>query len=168
MPEDFGDDSGLAPATMRGRDWPSLRQFCVFLENRVGSLHELLRALERDDLRVVALSVIDTVDFAVVRIILDQPERATELLQLGGFTYIENNILGVELPDDPQPYGAVINCLMRAEMNVHYTYPLLYRRSQRGAIAVFVENLEQAGQVLRDAGHTLLTEGDLLDSGDFF
>ena len=55
---------------MRGRSWPCLRQFCVFMENRVGGLNELLRHLERHDLRVVALSIANSVDCAIVRVML--------------------------------------------------------------------------------------------------
>lgn len=167
MPEDFEGNDKIGPSTLRGRDWPSLRQFCIFMENRVGSLHELLRALERDDLRIVAMSVVDTIDFAVVRVIVDNPERGVELLRLGGFTYLENDILAVELPNEPQPYFAVINSLMRAEINIQYTYPLLYRRHPRGAIAVYIDDVDQAIRVLQHGGHTLLTENDLLEGDDF-
>ncbi len=168
MTEEFGGDNIVSPATMRGRDWPCLRQFCVFMENRVGSLHELLRALERDDLRIIALAVVDTIDFAVVRVIVDQPERGLELLKLGGFTFLENDILGVELPNRAQPYVEIINSLMRAEINVQYTYPLLFRRNGQCAIAIYVDNTDQATRVLRDQGHVLLTENDLLEGGEFF
>ena len=168
MPEDFGDDDRTAPGTMRGRDWPAVRQYCVFLENRVGSLHELLRGIERDDLHVLALSVVDTSDFAVVRIIVDNPERGLELLNLGGFTFVENDIMAVELPDETQPYVEIVNSLMRAEINVQYAYPILARRGPRGAIAVYVEDIDQAIRVLKDYGHTLLTENDLLEGDGFF
>ncbi len=168
MPEDFGGGDALGPATMRGRDWPCLRQFCVFLENRVGRLHDLLRTVERHELRVVALSVVDTVDYAVVRVILNQPDRASEVFELNNFRYLETDILGVELPDDPQPFVSIFNGFLRAEINIHYTYPLLYRRGGRGAIAVHVDDVDQAGHILRELGHTLLTENDLLEDDGFF
>ena len=62
MSSGFSSGVAIDPATARGRDWPCLRQFCVFMENRVGQLHDLLRQVERHDLRVVGLSVVDTVD----------------------------------------------------------------------------------------------------------
>ena len=76
-------DVVVGPSTARGRDWPCLRQFCVFMENRVGRLHDLLRQVERHDLRVIGLSVVDTVDVAVARIMLDNADRARETLTLG-------------------------------------------------------------------------------------
>ena len=66
-----GGETYTDPETMHGRDWPCLRQFCVFMENRVGRLHNLMRCLERDDLRIIALSIDDSVDCAVVRLMFD-------------------------------------------------------------------------------------------------
>lgn len=167
MPADYDDGDAVSPMTMRGRDWPCLRQFCVFMENRVGRLHELLRHLERHDLRIVALTIVDTNDFAVARVMVDDPDRVREILQLGSFTFIENDILGIELPNEADPFGAVFRTLVTAEINISYTYPLLYRRAPKGAIAIYVDNIDQARVVLEERGHRLLNENDLR-SDDFF
>jgi hypothetical protein len=167
MPGDFGDEAVIDPATLHGRDWPCLRQFCVFMENRVGRLHDLLRHIEQHDLRVVALSIVDTVDFAVARVMVDRTDRAREIFRLSDFTFIENDILGVELPDDPQPYVRICLALLAAEMNIHYTYPLNLRRSGNGAIAIYVEDIDMAIRILQSQGMHMLTEGDLLED-EFF
>lgn len=161
------DNASIEPETMRARDWPCLRQFCVFMENRVGRLNDLLRQVERNDLRVLALSVVDSVDFAVARIMVNETDRARELLQLSNFTFIENDVLGVELPDDPQPFLQIFRPLVGAEINVHYIYPLLYRRNGRGAVAVHVDNIDQGGEILKTQGHRLLTEADLVQDDEF-
>lgn len=163
-----GGGNALDAATAKGRDWPCLRQFCVFMENRVGGLNDLLRHIERQDLRVLALSIVDSVDFAVARLIVDETDRARELLQLAGLNVFENDILGVELPDDPQPFIQLFRPLVTAELNVNYVYPLLYRRRGRGAVAIYVDNIDQAGEILRSRGFRLLTEGDLRQDDEFF
>lgn len=168
MPNTFGGDVDVTPETSRARDWPCLRQFCVFMENRVGRLHDLLRQVERHDLRVLGLSVVDTVDFAVARVIVDQTDRARELLLLSNFTVIETDVLGVHLGDSPQPFVEIYQSLMTAEINVHYTYPMLYRRDGRGAIVLHVDDIDQATSILRSRNHRLLTEGDLLDDDEYF
>lgn len=168
MPGDYGDEATITPQTSRGRDWPCLRQFCVFMENRVGALHQLLRHLEQHDLRIVALSVNDAVDFAVARLMVDQPDRAREIFSLAGLTVIENDILGVELPDDPQPYVRICIALLSAEINIHYTYPLNFRRGGKGAIAIYVDDIDQATAILETQGMTLVTEGDLRQDDEFF
>ncbi|MEZ6066443.1 MAG: acetolactate synthase [Planctomycetaceae bacterium] len=143
-----------------------MRQFCVFMENRVGRLNDLLRHLERNDLRILALSVVDTVDFAVARVMVDATDLAREILTLSDFQFLETDLLGVELPCDPQPFIGVFRPLVTAEININYVYPLLYRRRGLGAVAVHVDNIDQAGDILRDQGLRLLTEGDLADDDE--
>ena len=168
MSDDFSDSGRIEPDTMRGRDWPCLRQFCVFLENRVGRLYDLLKLIETHDLRAVAVSVVDTVDFCVVRLIVDGTDRARELFSLSDFTVIENDVVGVELPEGSQPFVQVCLPLLAAEMNVHYTYPMLYRRGGHGAVVLHVDDIDAATQILRNNGHTILTEGDLENDDEFF
>lgn len=167
MSMDFGGGSVMDPSTMRGRNWPHLRQFCVFLENRVGRLHQLLRHLESHDLRVMALSIVDSVDCAIVRLMLDNYERAHELFELSPFTVVETDVVGVELPDVPQPYVTICLALLQAEVNIQYSYPLLYRRSKRGAIVLSVDNIDLSQKTLTDAGHRILSEDDLLEDDAF-
>ena len=76
MPMQYGDGALTDSSTMRGRDCPCLRQFGVFLENRVGVLIDLLRHLESEDLRVMGLSIVDTIDSALIRLVVNDYERA--------------------------------------------------------------------------------------------
>lgn len=167
-PMDFGDGDDLDTSTMRGRDWPSLRQFCVFMENRVGGLYDILRHLERSEIRVIALSVANSVDCAIIRVMVDQTERAREVFQLSRFAFSESDLVGVELPDDPQPYMRICMALLAAEINISYTYPLLYRRHGRGAIALYVDDVDSALRVLSEKGLKVLTDHDLLNDDEFF
>lgn len=168
MSAGFGDESFVSPVTSRGRDWPCLRQFIVFLENRVGSLHDLLRRVERDDLKIVALSILDSADCAVARIIVNNYERAHELLTFANVTMFETDVIGVLLPEADQPHTAVLGSLMSAELNVQYVYPLMYRRNGRGAIAIYVSERDEALRVLRERQYTLVTEDDLLHYDEYF
>jgi hypothetical protein len=161
------DSAAIDPATARARDWPCLRQFCVFMENRVGRLNDLLRQIERQDIRVLALSIVDTVDFAVARVVVNETDRVREVLQLSDFTFMENDILGVELPEGDQPFLEVFRPLMSAELNVNYIYPLLYRRRGKSAVALHVGDVDQAGEILKAQGHRLLTEADLVQDDEF-
>ncbi len=163
MSMNYGDENPLEPAIMRDRNWPCLRQFGVFLENRVGRLHELLRHLERHDLQVMGFSIVDSIDYVVVRLILSDYERGRELLDLASFTVFENDIIGVVLPDSDQPFLEICSALLRGEVNIHYSYPLLYRRKGRGAIALYTDDLDLGLRTLGEKGHKLVTEKDLLD-----
>ena len=167
MSMDF-DGEDVDVETARGRGWPCLRQFCAFLENKVGRLSELLRHLERYDLRIIALSIVDSADCAIVRIMVNDFERGQEIFKLSNFAVFESDVIGVELPDESQPYVSVCNSLLAAEVNILYTYPLLYRRRGQGAIALGVEDVDQGLEVLRDTGHSIITENELMEDDEFF
>lgn len=163
MPTDFDDHgSSIAEATARDHDWPCLRQFCVFLENRIGRLRDLVRIIEKHDLRIVALSIIDSHDSAVARVMLSSYDRGREILSLSGFAFFESDIIGVALPDEPQPIVTLLTSLLQAEVNIQYTYPLMCRPGGRGAIAISVDDVDMALKVLAERGHRLVHEDDLL------
>ena len=77
-----GEGSGIDYATARGRDWPSVRQFNIFLENRLGALLDVVRRFESTDLRIVSITVVDSADCAIIRMVLSDPERALEIFKL--------------------------------------------------------------------------------------
>ncbi len=168
MSSSFGEDTPVDSVTSRGQDWPCLQQFVVFLENKVGSLHQLLRKVERDEPKIIALSILDSADSAIARLITNNYERTLELLKLSGLTFCEKEVIGVLLPDADQPHAHVCGCLMSAELNVHYVYPLMYRRNGRGAIAIYVDDIDEGLRVLKEQRHEFVTEDDLLGYDEMF
>jgi hypothetical protein len=167
MPRDDGDRSVMEPGTARERAWPCLRQFCVFLENRVGRLAELLRHLESIDVRVLAISIVDSVDCANVRLIFNQTDRAREKLELANYLFSESDVVGVELDDDDKPLAAVCTALLKAELNIHHVAMLRYRRRGKSAVALYVDDVDLALRSLEDAGLRVITEGDLVDQDEY-
>jgi len=164
----YGSDIPRDPESIRGDGWPCLRQFCVFTENRLGSLHEMFRILERNDLRVIAMSVVDSADFSTVRLIVDDADRARELFTLSSFNWFENNVTGVILPNVAQPLVKVCMALVQAELSIQYTYPLLFRRKGQGAIAISVDDVESAQDILKEQGIEIITEEDLKNDDSYF
>ncbi len=158
-----GEGSGTGFDTMRGRDYPTIRQFTVFLENRVGQLLEVIRRFEGSRVRIVALSINDATECAFVRFLLSHPEHGREILERAGLAIIESDLIGIELPDCSQPLLEVCTALLQAEVNIVQAYPLLARPHGRPAVALMVDNLEMAMETLAAKGFTMLTEGDLLD-----
>ena len=156
-----GGDSGVGFATARGRNWPTLRQFTVFLENRVGQLLEVVRRFEGSQVRIVALSISDSGECAFVRFLLSHPEQGREILERAGLALIESDLLGVELPDDQQPLLRICTALLQAEVNIIQAYPILSRPRGRPAVALMVDNTEMGMEILGRKGFTMVTEGDL-------
>ena len=157
----FGGGVEAPFGTIRGRNWPTIRQFSVFVENRVGQLSELMRRFEGSRVRVVALSIIDSVDIAIVRVVLSHPEQGRELLERAGFAIAESDLIGVELPRSSQPLLSVCTALLQAEVNIHYAYPLLVHPHGRPAVALHVDNVEMAMNTLQEKGFTMVREADL-------
>ena len=157
-----GDEgTGVGYATVRGRNWPTLRQFTVFLENRVGQLLEVARRFEGSRVRIVALSINDSGECAFVRFLLSHPEQGREILERAGLALIESDLIGVELPDDPQPLLRICTALLQAEVNIIQAYPILARPRGRPAVALMVDNTEMGLETLGSKGFTMVTEGDL-------
>lgn len=156
-----GGDAPTDLGVLRGRDYPSIRQFSIFSPNVVGRLLTLMREVETAKLRVYALSVVDSADCAIIRLVVNQPERAVEVLKQGGFEFCEVDLLVVELPQQPQPVVAICSTLLQAEINIHYSYPLLTSPYGRSALAFYVDEHELAAKVLDSAGFIVLTENDL-------
>ena len=157
--EDSG--AGVGYATARGRDWPSVRQFNVFVENRVGNLLAVVRHFETTDIRIVSLTVVDSADCAIIRLVLSNPERAMEIFERARLPVTESDLLVVQLPDGPQPLLQICKALLAAEISIHYAYPLLVGPQGHAAVALHVEDHEMACGTLERLGFVLFTEKDL-------
>lgn len=156
-----GEGAGTEFATMRGRDYPTIRQFTVFLENRVGQLLEVVRRFEGSHVRIVALTISDSTECAIVRFLLSDPEQGREVLERAGLAIVESDLIGVELPESPQPLLQVCTALLQAEVNITQVYPLLARPRDRAAVALMVDNIEMALDTLAAKGFTPINEDDL-------
>jgi hypothetical protein len=158
-----GEGTGTGYATMRGRNYPSIRQFTVFLENRVGQLLEVVRRSEGSKVKIVALSIADAAECAFVRFLLSHPEQGREILERAGLALIETDLIGVELPAGPQPLLQVCTALLQAEVNIVQAYPLLVRPRGRPAVALMVDNIDMGMETLANKGFTMITEADLAE-----
>jgi hypothetical protein len=156
-----GSGAGTDYVTARGRDYPSIRQFTVFLENRVGQLLDVVRRFEGSNVRIVALTISDSTECALVRFLLSDPEQGREILERAGLAIVESDLLGVELPESAQPMLQVCTALLAAEVNISQVYPLLVRPNGRPAVALMVDNLEIAAETLHSKGFHTINEDEL-------
>ncbi|MGQ9573952.1 MAG: acetolactate synthase [Thermoguttaceae bacterium] len=161
MSHDEGSKGGLS--VMRGRNYPSIRQFTVFLENRVGQLLEVIRRFEGSTVRIVALSITDSAECAFVRFLLSHPEQGREVLERAGLAIIESDLIGVELPPSSQALLEICTALLQAEVNIIQAYPLLVRPRGRPAVALMVDNIDIGLETLAGKGFTMITEADLAE-----
>jgi hypothetical protein len=159
-----GDEgAGIDFATARGRDWPSVRQFNIFLANRLGALLNIVKRFEGTDNRIIALTVVDSADCAIIRLVVNDPERAYEIFEQANIPFTESDLLVILLPDGTQPLLQICKALLGAEISIHYGYPLMVGHQGRPALAMHVEDIETAAAHLKQRGFTLLSENDLND-----
>jgi hypothetical protein len=161
-----GSGVGMAPQTMRGRDYPSIRQFTIFLENRVGQLLEVVRRFERSTSRIVAMNIHDCTECSIVRFVFTDPEQAREIIERAGLAMIESDLIGIELDAGEQPLLNVCTALLQAEVNLVQAYPLMIRSGKGFTFALMVDNLEQAQATLAHKGIRMITERELAEQSD--
>lgn len=159
----FGEGGGseVDYETLQGRNWPSVTQFSVFLENRVGQLLGILRAFQGSKVKIVGLTISDSADCSILRLILSHPEQGREILALHKLAFAENELLITELPTGPASLVDVCTSLLQAEVNIHYAYSLIIHPRGRPAVALHVDNMEQASTTLHAMGFEILCEADL-------
>jgi hypothetical protein len=124
-------------------------------------LLEVVRRFEGSRVRIVALSISDAAECAFVRFLLSHPEQGREILERAGLAMIETDLVGIELPNGPQPLLQVCTALLQAEINIIQAYPLLVRPHGKPAVALMVDNTDMALDTLNAKGFRMITENDL-------
>lgn len=147
-----GTTQGYAPA--------GVTQFGVFLPNRVGKLLELVKGFDDAMVRIAALAVVDSSDHAVVRLVADSAERTRAILRNQGLTFMESDVLLVCL-DPGHTLSRMCQFLLSAELNIRFAYPLMGWDGSPPVIALAVDDLTLAAQILRRKEYRLLGEADL-------
>jgi hypothetical protein len=137
-----------------------VKQFSVFTENRVGRLHDLTSLLKANNVHIMAITVLDTTDCAIDRLIVDDPDKARELMVNNDFPYAESNVLAVEIVDESDLNG-VLSALLEAEINIHYIYSFIKRPEGKSALAINTEDADVAAQALNKRGFRVLTQRDI-------
>jgi hypothetical protein len=128
-------------------------------------LLNLVRRFETTDNRIVAMTVIDSSDCAIIRMVPADPERAYEIFKQADLPFSESDLLVVTLPEGTQPLLQICRALLEAEISIHYTYPLLLGHLGKGALAIHVEDIDTAAAHLQQNCFSLLSENDLSDGG---
>ncbi|MCL1817112.1 MAG: amino acid-binding protein [Clostridiales bacterium] len=136
-----------------------VKQISVFIENTTGRLIAVTSCLAENKINIRALSVADTSDFGILRLIVDHPNRAYRTLREAGFTVRETAVLALEVADEVGGINAGLNVLEQAGINVEYIYAFLSVVAGKALNILKVDNMEEAVQALKKAGLRLL-EGE--------
>lgn len=150
----------MSVSTARERDPEPVVQFSVFVPNRMGRMHEVVRSLAEREVHIMALSVLDTTDSTILRLVVDDPDGARRLLDERAFAYSESVMVCVEV-DSEKLLQEVLGALVEAELNIHYTYPFLTRPGGKSALAISLEHQDVAEVALRRHQFRVLYQSDI-------
>jgi hypothetical protein len=134
-----------------------LEQLSIFLENRSGRLAEITGVLARAGINIRALSLADTADFGILRLVVTQTARAVQILRDSGFTVATNEMVALEVPDRPGGLWEILKALEAAAINVEYMYAFVHKATENAVVTFRFDEPDRAGAVLREAGVRVLT-----------
>ena len=135
-----------------------VRQLSVFLENRPGSLAEVLQFLADRNIDLCALSLSESRDFDAVRLIAADADVAADALAEGAFHFSEVDVLAVEVPDRPGGMAEIVSRIADDHINIDYAYTMIVTRHDKAIIILRVDDVHRAAAMLKTLGVRLLTE----------
>ena len=138
-----------------------VNQFSIFLPNKVGALMEVVKLLNSHGVHVLAISIQDSADTAIVRIVVTDPESVRNLFHEHEIPHSVCELCVVELRDGPMQLSNLLASLLAAEVNIFGSYALLTHPRGRSALAIHVEDNECACSVLSSHGFTILSQADI-------
>ena len=136
-----------------------VEQISVFMENKAGRLAQITRIIGAAGVNILTLSLADTADFGILRILVSDNDKAYEALKEEGFTVGRNEVLAVEVPDRPGGLADFLEILRVNEINIEYMYA--YRKGDHAILIFRFDNIDKAINVLPQANFNLLTREKL-------
>jgi hypothetical protein len=134
-----------------------VKQISVFLENKSGRLAGVTKALVDNNISIRALSIADTTDFGILRLIVSDPEKAVNILKAEDFTVSETNVIAVQIPDKPGGLAGVLQILDSSGINIEYMYAFVGKSGANAVVVFRVEDIDRAITLLQQKGVDLLS-----------
>lgn len=133
-----------------------VEQLSVFIENKSGKLSEITAILFESDINILALTLLDTSDFGVMRLIVDNTELALSSLKDNGFTVSKTEVVAVQVADRPGGLHHILNIIKKAALNVEYMYDYLQHIGKDAILIIRFDEMSKAAEVLGVHGVTVI------------
>lgn len=137
------------------------KQISIFLKNKAGRLSHVTRVLGEASINIRALSIADTSDFGILRIIVNDPARAYTILKEAGFTVNETEVVAVQVPDSPGGLANILEQMSEGDLNIEYMYAFLGTSGNDALIIFKVEDTQKACQIFKEKGIKFIDEKQL-------
>jgi hypothetical protein len=135
----------------------NIQQISVFLENKPGRLAHVAQVLKDNKINIRALTIADTSDFGILRMIVNKPEQGLEVLKKAGFTVKVNTVIAVEIDDREGLFYDIMNLCDKSDLNVEYTYSFVEQSSNKAILFMRFDDCDKAIAVFQKSGYTVLT-----------
>lgn len=144
----------------RNPEKEAVKQISIFADNKVGRLNDLVMALSGKELSIMAMTTVDTTDSSIIRIIVDYWEQARDMLERRNLAYSISEVIVAELKT-PADLQTITSSLVQAEINIHYTYPMLVTPNDGYGLVIRLEDNDLANSVLNQNGIKTLIHRDI-------
>jgi len=134
-----------------------VEQIAIFLENKAGRLAEITEILAANGINIRALSLADTADFGILRLIVNDIDKAVDVLKTNGFTVGRTEVLVLEVPDRPGGLASALNTIKQANLNVEYMYAFSKLSGESGLIIFRFDDPQKAYAALQNSGVRILS-----------
>ena len=138
-----------------------IKQISIFLENKSGRLAEVTKLLGDNEINIRALSLADTSDFGILRLIVSEPDKAYNILKQGGFAAAETEVIAVEIPDEPGGLSSVLEILNAENINVEYLYAFVEKAKDNAIVVFRFEELDKVIKILQESKVNILREEEV-------
>jgi hypothetical protein len=150
----------MTTKAMRGRQPDPVTQFSIFMANRMGRLHDLIALLSSSSVHVLAVTVLDTSETAIIRIVVDDPQAARVLLKENNFAFTESQLLVVEIASATQ-LPELMSAFLEAEVNINYMYCFIPHPEGKSILGISMEDNEVGERVLTRHSFRVLRQADI-------
>ena len=141
----------------------TIKQLSIFVENRPGRLSAITRLLGNNNIDIRAMSVADTKDFGILRLIVNHPDEALKILKENNFSVTITNVIAIGIEDTPGGLAGAMETLYENNVSVEYMYAFISKTEDIAYVIFRVENNENAAEALKDAGYKILTAEEIYD-----
>ncbi len=141
----------------------SVKQISIFIENKKGSLAEVTKFIADKKINLKALSIADTQDFGILRIITDKPDEARDMLKNEGYTVTATSVLAVELTDAPGSMASILSVLSESDISVEYTYAFMSTVENKAYMIFRVDDNNKATKALIAANIPVINQEDIFN-----
>lgn len=139
----------------------AIKQLTVFVENRQGAVIPITETLSKHEINIRALSIAETQDFGILRLIVNDGAAAEKILAEEGYLLKTTDVVGVKIGDQPGKLSAALKVLAEAQINIEYLYAFMARTEKHAYVVIRVEENDAAENALEAAGFHLVTEADI-------